>query len=158
MDECCCPPPQAARRQPCPACGVSAAVVEPQTVKAVLMDAALRRFEVDAYYFCASFDCDVVYFGLGGGRLSKRDLRVPVWQKEPPGSRTLCYCFGENEADIRAELQQTRRPEAVSRVREHIAARRCACDIRNPSGACCLGDLISAVKRIEELLRSEVLS
>ena len=156
MDECCCPPPQTARRQPCLACGVSAAAVEPQTVKALLIDAALRRFEVDAYYFCASPDCDTVYFGLGGGRFSTRDVRVPVWQKESPGSRTICYCFGENEAGIREELLQTGVSHAVSRVREHIAARRCACDIRNPRGSCCLGDVTAATKRLGASLRSEV--
>ena len=39
-------------------------------------------------------------------------------------------------------------PQLV-RIREHIAAQRCACDIRNPRGACCLGDVMAAVKRLE---------
>jgi hypothetical protein len=46
-------------------------------------------------------------------------------------------------------LEETGRTMAIERVREHIAATRCACDIRNPRGACCLGDLIAAVKRVE---------
>ena len=35
---------------------------------------------------------------------------------------------------------------AVDRVRAHIAAGRCACEIRNPKGTCCLGDVIAAVR------------
>ena len=77
-----------------------------------------------------------------------RDIRVPVWHKQPLGSRLLCYCFGETEAVIRHELIQSGRADVVDRIREHIAAERCACDIRNPRGACCLGDVIAAVKRI----------
>ena len=60
----------------------------------------------------------------------------------------ICYCFGENEADISAEVEQTGRYNAVERVRVHIASGRCACDVRNPKGACCLGDVTQAVKRI----------
>jgi len=158
MEECCCPPPQASRRQPCPGCQLSSSVVEPQTVKALLNDVAMRRFEVDAYYFCASPACDIVYFALGGGRFLTPDLRVAVWQKEARGSRTVCYCFGENEAEMREELMQTGVCHAVSRVREHIAARRCACDIRNPRGTCCLGDVTSAVRDVEASIQSAVQS
>ena len=123
-------------------------------MKALLLEVALARFEIDAYYFCASPDCDVVYFGLGGGRFQKSDLRVPVWLKEPAGDRTICYCFGENETTIRQELESQGASHAVHRVRDHIAARRCACDIRNPRGTCCLGELTSAVRYIEASVTS----
>jgi hypothetical protein len=90
-----------------------------------------------------------VYFGDAGDRFETHDLRVPVWHKEPAGERLLCYCFGENERDVRGELAEHGRSAVVDRIRTHIAAQRCACDIRNPRGACCLGDVIAAVKRIE---------
>ena len=72
---------------------------------------------------------------------------MPVWQKEPPGRRTICYCFDETESAIARELRDTVHSDAVERVRAHIAARRCACEVRNPRGACCLGDVIAAVER-----------
>jgi len=74
---------------------------------------------------------------------------VAVWQKQPSGGRLLCYCFGETEAGIQRDLLEHGRTGVVARIREHVAARRCACDIRNPRGACCLGDVMAAVKRIE---------
>ena len=89
-----------------------------------------------------------MYFGDAGDRFGTGDIRVPVWHTQGPGSRLLCYCFGETEAVIRQELIQRGRADVVDRIREHIAAERCACDIRNPRGACCLGDVIAAVTGI----------
>ena len=50
---------------------------------------------------------------------------------------------------MRADVACGEGARVIERVREHIAAERCACDVRNPRGACCLGDVIAAVKRIE---------
>lgn len=93
-------------------------------------------------------ECDVVYFTPAGGTYATGDLRVPVWQKEPPGGRVLCYCFGENEAGICNEIRETGTSQVVERVRAHIEAGRCACEVRNPRGACCLGDVSAVVRRI----------
>ena len=107
---------------------------------------ALARYEHHAYRFCPDEQCSVVYFGQNGTIFTTSDVRDPIWQKEPPGRRTVCYCFGENEADIAAEIERQGQFDAVQRVRMHIAAVRCACEIRNPRGACCLGDVIAAVE------------
>ena len=117
-------------------------------MKALLSDMALQRFEPGAHRFCRDASCDVVYFDAEGRTFTTADLRVPVWQKEPPGARTICYCFGENETDISAENAHTGRSTAEERVRAHIQAGRCACEVRNPKGACCLGDIMRAVKRV----------
>ena len=76
-------------------------------------------------------------------------MRVPIWQKEPPERRTVCYCFDETESAIARELRDTGMSHAVDRVRAHIAAQRCACEVRNPRGVCCLGDVIAAVDRVQ---------
>jgi hypothetical protein len=76
-------------------------------------------------------------------------VRVPVWQKLPFGDRPICYCFGESEGSMRSEIASGEGARVIERIREHIAAERCACDVRNPRGACCLADVIAAVKRIE---------
>jgi hypothetical protein len=124
-------------------------VVELQTVKALLTERALARLAVAHHRFCSNHACDVVYFDDKGRTFDTSDVRVPVWQKERNGGGLICYCFGETESSVRAELEKTGRSEAVQRVRAHIVARRCACDIRNPRGTCCLGDLIAAVNRAE---------
>jgi hypothetical protein len=130
--------------------------VELLTVKALLTEAALQRINTVAHRFCPDPSCDVVYFDAEGATYGKNDLRVPVWQKEPFGDRTVCYCFGVSEESIRAEIQATGRSEATTRVRAHIVAGRCACEVRNPRGVCCLGDVAAAVKQVEVALQNSV--
>lgn len=139
-----------AQTEVCGRCLTKGQPVGELTVKALLAEQALRRFEHGVYRFCPNGDCAVVYFDAAGHAFTTNDVRVPVWQKNPVGTRTLCYCFDENEVSMRAEVKQTGRSAAVERVRAHIAADRCACDVRNPRGACCLGDLIQAVNRMTE--------
>ena len=120
------------------------------TVKALLTETALRRLSCGEYRFCADAGCDVVYFGANGQPFTTADVRAPVWQKLAFGDRPICYCFGESEGSIREEREAGGASTAVDRVRAHIGAGRCACEVRNPRGACCLGDLIAAVRRVEE--------
>lgn len=138
----------------CPHSGSAGIRVDLQTVKALLTETALRRLASGDYRFCADARCDVVYFNVAGSRFGTDDLRVPVWQKLPLGNRPLCYCFGESEGSIRAEVESTGRSLAEERIRQHIAAGRCACEVRNPRGRCCLGDVIAAVKRAESTVTS----
>lgn len=147
----CCEQPECAIRTGatiCPASGTKGAPVDLQTVKALLTTAALQRVEPRTYRFCPDRACDVVYFDDRGHTFSTADLQARVWQKQPEGDRVLCYCFGENESDIRAEIAARGYSDAAERVRSHIQAGRCACEIRNPRGACCLGDVTTAVKRL----------
>ena len=151
MSDCCCSPKDATDSKPilCRACQNNGQLVEELTIKALVTELALRRFEPGVYRFCPDPSCDVVYFSEAGSTFTKQDVRVPVWQKEQPGQRTVCYCFDENEAAIAAELRDTGRSGSVERVRGHIAAHRCACEVRNPRGVCCLGDVIAAVQRAQ---------
>ena len=149
MTDCCGLPAAEPDADACPACGEPGVAVQLQTVKALLTEVALRRIRPTQYRFCGCVGCEVVYFGHAGDRFGTDEIRVAVWQKHPPGARMLCYCFGESEAVIRAELGESRRAGVIDRIRQHIVAERCACEIRNPRGACCLGDVIAAVKRIE---------
>jgi hypothetical protein len=135
----------------CPSCLHRGRSVDLLTVKATLDEVALRRLQPGSYRFCAQPACQTVYFDPAlGAVFTSADVRGPVWQKQPAGSRTICYCFGENEADIRSEIEHSGRSRAPQRVRAHIAAGRCACEVRNPRGLCCLGDLVEAVRRQEQ--------
>ena len=142
--------PAVGARTACSRCGSHGAAVDALTVKALLTEVALRRLATEyQYYFCPDPMCSVVYFSLDGTVYTTNDVRVLVWQKQPAGGRTICYCFDENEASMAREVVETGQCAAVHRVRDHIAAGRCACEVRNPRGACCLGDVMKAVIRIE---------
>jgi Zinc binding domain len=138
----------------CPRNGKRGAAVGLLTVKAMLSEPALGRVAKGPYRFCADPDCPVVYFDCDQRVFTTGDLRGPVWQKRPSGERTICYCFGETEASITREIAATGSCGAPARIREHIAAGRCACEVRNPRGVCCLGDLNEFVSRISAELAS----
>jgi hypothetical protein len=154
MSSCCCPekPDDGTYANRCPRSGSVGKAVDRQTVKALLTEPALGRLAPGEYRFCPEANCEVVYFGGDAARFTTGDVRVGVWQKQPFGQRQVCYCFGESEETIRAEIETNGHSSAVGRIREHIAARRCACDIRNPRGACCLGDVTAAVERVATAL------
>jgi hypothetical protein len=144
-------PRPAATTARCPVSRTTGKAVDLQAVKALLREQPLSRLSAVRHHFCADPSCDVVYFDTGGSVYRRDDLRVPVWEKEPFGARMICYCFGENEADMQAEIAATGTSDVVARIRAHIAARRCACEVRNPRGVCCLGDVIAAVARVRVL-------
>ena len=156
MSSGCCTPPAGHRSVAlCPESGSVGTRVARRTVQALVIGASLQRLRSEEYRFCPDPTCDVVYFDDEGSRFTTADLRVPVWQKSVFGAGEICYCFGESEASIRAEVEAAGTSGAVDRIRRHIAANHCACDIRNPRGACCLGDVIAAVARVEAALASE---
>ncbi len=64
----------------------------------------------------------------GSDTVRRRGPARTSLEKLPFGSRPVCYCFGESEASIRAEVEANRRSLGVERIREHIPAGRCACE------------------------------
>jgi hypothetical protein len=76
------------------------------------------------------------------------DLRVRVGLKEKDDPAPLCYCFGFDERHARDEIASTGRCSIPERITALIRQGMCACAERNPSGACCLGEVNRAVKRL----------
>jgi hypothetical protein len=143
----CCEPPGDQNRS-CPVCGMTGRTVDRITVKAMLRPAALARVTDSEHRFCATPGCPVVYFTLSD-RFLTEEVGVPVFHKGHPGARTVCYCFGITEADIDQELVTSGRSTVVERISGLVKAGRCACEIKNPQGSCCLGIVAAVVKSAE---------
>src|SRR5258708_5215507 len=103
-----------------------------------------------AYLFCREADCPVAYFSADGTQtFTTNQLRERVFQKEPESDDVfVCYCFRHTPGSIRDELIETGRSAVVEAINAGINAGQCACDLRNPQGACCLGNVGAVVKRI----------
>ena len=86
--------------------------------------------------------------GLFEDRIDVRreDVLLPVFQKEPEGRRTVCYCFEVAEDEIREEAQATGISASAERIDVLVRSGRCACEVRNPQGTCCLGNVFSVAK------------
>jgi hypothetical protein len=131
----------------CPACGKKGKNVERITIMALLTPAARVRLNGDGHRFCPSSDCDVVYFGARE-TYARADLNVRVGQKETDPSRLVCYCFNHTVQSIIDEIAATGKPTAVDSIKAEIQAKRCACEVTNPQGTCCLGNVGQAIKEI----------
>jgi hypothetical protein len=124
--------------------------VDLETVKAML-SVSLRALEPSTqHYFCRRGKCSVVYFAAQA-LFTTDEVRVPVHQKHPESSDVpVCYCFTHTPDSIRAEWLAIAISTVVADITTGIKAGQCACEIRNPQGACCLGNVRKVVKRIQQ--------
>jgi hypothetical protein len=102
--------------------------------------------------FCRTPTCEIIYYGVDGRIARKQDALVRVGLKETQDPIPLCYCFGFSRADVEREVAQTRSCTIPERITAEVRAGRCACEIKNPSGVCCLGEVRATVA--EALLRN----
>ncbi len=119
----------------CPVNGQSYHRVERKTLLHHLRKPWQLELPQQAYYFCDSPDCDVVYFGQDQKTFTQADLRTQVGQKSQRDDRTLCYCFDVKQGDLALRLGAARN-FVIDQTRDST----CDCEIRNPSGRCCLKD------------------
>jgi len=134
----------------CPTCGQKGKPVDGVTVKSMLA-VSLNQVKNSPYYFCQNRDCSTVYFSEDGLQTFGRDeVRERVYQKEPDAEDVFaCYCFRHTVGEI---LNAT--PEGHTAILDDInagiKAGQCACDLRNPHGSCCLGNVRGVIKQAEK--------
>jgi Zinc binding domain len=133
----------------CPVSGTIGSRVDLITVKALLESEALRRLDGKVYRFCPAPDCDIVYFDNSANSIFRKpDLVVRVGQKESEEPVPICYCFGYTLADVRRDPASGERTEIPFIITREIRAGHCACEVKNPQGACCLGDVTRAIEKV----------
>ena len=134
----------------CGACNSRGTRVSRKTILLMLKPHMLERAAGGSYSFCPQPTCSIVYFEDDGDeQFTVDELRLRVGLKVKDDPIPLCYCFGFDEKDLRDEIKRmgdTIIPSVVSRlIREGL----CSCESRNPAGACCLGELNTAAKRLK---------
>jgi CopZ-like zinc binding protein len=164
-ESCCCPseagnnvcdlPTENFQRPPrevnaCPTCGKIGKPVLGQTVKA-LLSVRLRQVQDRQYLFCRTQTCPVVYFSADGDQaFTVEEVRDLVYQKEPGAEDVfICYCFRHTIGELRTGTPEVR-TAIVDNINSGINAGQCACDLQNPQGSCCLGNVRGMIKRLEK--------
>ena len=61
----------------------------------------------------------------------------------------VCYCFLYRRSDIENEVRATGRTTVPDRIAAEVKAGNCACEVRNPTGRCCLGEVLAVVREIQ---------
>lgn len=81
----------------------------------------------------------------------REDVLAPVFQKKPEGCRTVCYCFAVTEDQILREVEAAGASASAERIKSLVRDDRCACEVRNPQGGCCLGNVTALVRSRERV-------
>jgi hypothetical protein len=114
--------------------------------------AALSRGPVPArqrFWVCRSPGCEVVYFGERGVRLGSTELRVEPGFKNGADA-LVCYCFLYRRSDVARELEATGSTTVLEAIKREVQAGNCACEVRNPSGKCCLGEVQATIRQLQQ--------
>lgn len=124
----------------CPSCSERGKRIDLLTLKALLA-IPLTEISYTEYFFCRSADCPTVYFSAGGEQqFGESDLRERVYQKHPADDDVfVCYCFRYSVGSVKDD--QEGGPAITQAITAGIQRGLCACDIRNPQGSCCLGNV-----------------
>ncbi len=150
MSQCCASSNDAACSLPaaepgvCSACGKRGKTVSTLTVKS-LVRAHMQVLTSVTFSFCRTPECEVVYFS-NQAVFKKQDLKVRVGIKETTNPIPLCYCFEYSREDIRHDIETTGNTSILEKIKDEVRSGFCACEVKNPSGACCLGDITRAIQ------------
>ncbi len=80
-------------------------------------------------------------------RVGTKEKEDPVW---------VCYCFDISKKMIQEEVEGHGHSVSKVRIRQEVADRNCECDIKNPSGRCCLGEVLMLEKEAQKNLQKFV--
>jgi hypothetical protein len=139
MEDCCKSSPSKLTSVLCPVCKHKGRSVPIITLKAMLISSALETIVPECgYMFCSDATCDVVYFS-DSQTFRKDMLKVPVFQKDQMSNVPVCYCFGWTRHRLMQAVEENQRPS--DHIREQVQANRCGCEVNNPQGSCCSGNV-----------------
>jgi len=147
MDCCAGEKQHAVSQSACPSCAAVGRVVSDLTIQAILKPAQALSLLAVGRRFCGTPSCEVVYYGDDGRAVTKSEVPIRVGLKEREDPIPVCYCFGFSVADVRREMVETGRCTIPAGIKAEVRAGQCSCEIRNPSGTCCLGEVNRAVKQ-----------
>ena len=132
----------------CPSCGKKGKPVAVLTVKSLVRDHT-RVPASASYSFCRTVDCEVVYFS-DQAVFAKPDVKVRVGIKERADPIPLCYCFDYSREDIRRDIEVAGKTSVLEEIKAEVQGGFCACELKNPSGTCCLGDITRGIQEAKK--------
>jgi len=144
-----------------PVCPMNEQVVKPVgriTVESLVKPEIKSQLLPQPYYFCNAPDCDTVYVSaLGDHLITKDQLSVRVGIKEKDDPIPICYCFNFDRQAIQEDFRNKGSTEILKIITARVKAGECQCEMANPSGTCCLGDISRAVKQADAMHRQGLL-
>lgn len=144
---CCNKTDASEKRKDCPECGDVCIGVNLTTMRHQVKFPDNHNIVEGEYSFCPNPQCGVGYFSPSN-TISKDKLRA--FQHKSNGYETLlCSCFDISQDDYLSALKAGEHEPIKNFVIQQTKLGACACEIRNPSGRCCLANF----KRLEKLAK-----
>ncbi len=133
----------------CPSCKNKVKNIKLITLKSMLKPSALETLSAkENHYFCLTKDCDVVYFDTNNNMYLLSDIKVAVYQKDDSPLTPICYCFNWTKEKIKKYVEKGITANPVEHIRENIKENRCGCEVNNPQGSCCLGNVTKFINQL----------
>ena len=131
----------------CPVSHTVSRKVQRRTLEHLLKPEKVGLIQDVQYYYCTEPTCEVVYFSNEKVKyFTTDDIAVKVFSKDQGADVNVCYCFDWTRGRIRQQIEETGKSTAAMEIAREIKAGRCECDIKNPKGECCLGEVNQVVK------------
>lgn len=132
----------------CPGCNRNGKKVKEITLNNLLKND--KEPGSESYQVCTTQNCNIVYFSESDSqRFNKDDLKVRFGLKEAESPRTLCYCFNHSVEEIESEIIATGDSKAISKIKTSMKENGCDCEITNPLGGCCMGEISKVIKDLK---------
>ena len=90
----------------------------------------------------------MVYFDTDKKTYLTSEIKVSIHQKDNSFDIPVCYCFGWTKEKIKQYVENGFTPNPLEHIRENIKENRCGCEVNNPQGSCCLGNVTNYIKSI----------
>ncbi len=144
MSDCCVKKSVTSHSYTCPECHQLGNSVSLKTLYHNVRFPENQQILVDSYFYCVDKSCAVAYFSITG-KIFAKYLLISA-QVQAIEADKLCYCFDISAAQYRSALKENKAERVKNFVIEQTKTGLCACEIRNPSGQCCLAKF----KRLEK--------
>lgn len=145
-NDCCTPQPKG--KASCPLCYREAKGVLSKTLEALLTTGTKEKLNsLDGFSYCKTSTCKAIYF-RGDEVLTQDDLKVSVGLKNDAPIKNYCYCFGWSKEKIEQDIKDNGISTAIEDIKSKMNSIGCSCEVKNPSGKCCMVDVKKVVKEI----------
>ncbi len=151
MSDCCTiPSNQLGTAGVCPVCGQKGKPVDLNTVRALTRRNFPNYGELTQGFICLNpEDKTVYYFNDLKITVNQKDVVTNVGFKSQSYIKTVCYCFQHTADNIIDDYIKNNISNIENDVRQKVKEKRCSCEVSNPKGKCCLGDIRNVIKGVQ---------
>ena len=132
----------------CPLCHEEGKAVLAKTINALVKQEYKNRLNsMEGFSICKTSTCRAIYY-RGNEVVTQEDMSVSVGFKDDAKIKNHCYCFGWTEERIIEDIKEHGKSTAIEDIKAKMDSVGCSCEVKNPTGKCCMADVKKVVARL----------